>query len=155
MTQDFTTRLLARRDLAGLLALYRHLHDEPPLSPSDPGAIATWNALARDPAHLYMGSFIAQRLASACNAAVIPNLTRGGRPYAVIENVVTAPDHRRAGIGTATMQALIEVCVQRGCYKIMLMSAAGRPEAHAFYAALGFDADAKQAFVYKPSPNVS
>jgi xanthine dehydrogenase large subunit len=41
----------------------------------------------------------------------------------------------------------LERCWAEGCYKVMLMSAAQRPEAHRFYTSLGFDATAKQAFV--------
>jgi hypothetical protein len=38
----------------------------------------------------------------------------------------------------------------RLCYKVMLLSGAGRPEVHAFYESLGFDRDAKQAFIARP-----
>jgi hypothetical protein len=39
-----------------------------------------------------------------------------------------------------------QVKAEAGCYKIMLASG-HRSRAHAFYAALGFDAQAKQSFV--------
>jgi len=39
-----------------------------------------------------------------------------------------------------------QVKAEAGCYKIMLASG-HRSGAHAFYAALGFDAQAKQSFV--------
>ena len=35
---------------------------------------------------------------------VCENLTRGGRPFALVENIVCAPSHRRQGIGTALME---------------------------------------------------
>jgi hypothetical protein len=37
------------------------------------------------------------------------------------------------------------------CYKVMLMPGAGRHEIHACYEALGFDRDAKQAFIVRHS----
>jgi GNAT superfamily N-acetyltransferase len=83
----------------------------------------------------------------ACNAAVIPNLTRGARPYAVVENVVTDASQRRRGIGATVLRALLERCWQRRCYKVMLMSGMSRGEVHHFYEALGFSRTSKQAFV--------
>ena len=90
------------------------------------------------------------KVVASCVATVIPNLTLGARPYVVIENVITHPDYRRRGLGRALMQAILERCWRAGCYKVMLQSAAGRREAHAFYEAVGFDPNARQAFVARP-----
>jgi hypothetical protein len=40
-----------------------------------------WNGIMRDPGQIYLGAFIGDDLVAACNAAVVPNLTRGARPY--------------------------------------------------------------------------
>jgi len=143
------TRPLAYDDLAKLLALYDHLHRTDDPLPAQEQVEAIWVRILSDDSHLYMGGFLGETLISACNAVVVPNLTRGTRPYAVIENVVTHAEHRRTGAGTKVMRRLIDECIARGCYKIMLISSADRDSAHAFYESLGFDKKSKQAFVLK------
>jgi GNAT superfamily N-acetyltransferase len=140
-------RRLALEDLAGLLALYAELHPSDEALPPADQVHSIWRTLLDGPQYVYIGAFVEGRLVSACNATVIPNLTRGARPYALIENVVTHSEFRLRGYGKAAMEALMEICWSRGCYKIMLLSALQRAEAHGFYAALGFDPRAKQAFV--------
>jgi len=147
MSTDVLIRELRRDDLERLLSLYRQLHEQDDPLPERAQVAAHWETILRDPAQLYLGAFADGALVAACNAAVIPNLTRGARPYAVIENVVTAANYRRRGIGASVMRALLALCWARRCYKVMLMSAGGRAEIHAFYEALGFDKHAKQAFV--------
>lgn len=141
-------RRLETADLRALLDLYRQLHptDEP--LPHEIAEV-TWAHILSDASHIYLGAFVHEWLAAACNAVVVPNLTRGGRPYAVIENVVTDARFRRRGIGSELMRALVQCCWERDCYKVMLMSAAGRDEAHRFYTSIGFDGSSKQAFVMK------
>jgi GNAT superfamily N-acetyltransferase len=147
MADEVVIRALGREDLASLLSLYGHLHADDDALPPAERVAEIWDAIMSDPAHVYLGAFAGGELVSACNAAVIPNLTRGARPYAVIENVVTHADHRRRGIGARVMRALLDRCWERRCYKVMLMSGMRRAEIHAFYAALGFDKHGKQAFV--------
>jgi GNAT superfamily N-acetyltransferase len=67
----------------------------------------------------------------------------------VIENVVTHASYRRRGIGAKVIRTLVDLCWERGCYKIMLMSGVNRAQVHAFYESLGFDKSAKQAFSMK------
>jgi GNAT superfamily N-acetyltransferase len=62
---------------------------------------------------------------------------------------VTDAQFRRRGIGSALMRTLVERCWEHDCYKVMLMSAAARDEAHRFYTSIGFDGSSKQAFVMK------
>ena len=142
-------RTLAHGDLPKLLALYAHLHRADDPLPAQEQVEAIWGRILRDECHVYMGGFLGEMLVSACNAVVVPNLTRGARPYAVIENVVTHADHRRTSAGTKVMRRLIDECIARGCYKIMLMSSVDRASVHAFYESLGFDRKSKQAFVLK------
>lgn len=142
-------RKLVRNDLQGLLALYAHLHATDEALPCHEQVDAVWNQIMNDSNQLYFGGFVDDRLVSACNASVIPNLTRGGRPYAVVENVVTHADRRRQGVGTAVMKRLLDECTHRGCYKIVLMSSVSRTDAHQFYELLGFDKTSKQAFILK------
>jgi GNAT superfamily N-acetyltransferase len=144
---SIAVRELGHDDLEDLLALYAHLHESDDPLPERARVSALWDTLVRAPEHLYLGGFVDGVLVSACNAAVIANLTRGARPYAVVENVVTHADHRRRGVGRRVLRELLERCWAQGCYKVMLMSAMGRSGAHGFYEALGFEAGAKQAFV--------
>lgn len=146
MSTGCVVRELAAGELDALLRLYTHLHAQDAPLPAREVVEATWQRLLRDSAHLYMGGFVGEMLVAACNAALIPNLTRGARPYALIENVVCDAQHRRRGYAGGVMRAVIERCKAAGCYKVMLMSGLHRAEQHGFYDALGFQRS-KQAFV--------
>jgi len=147
MNNDTVIRDLVENDLAALLTLYGHLHpDDTPLPVSTDTAVL-WKSICADEHYVYIGAFVSGQLVSVCNAAVILNLTRNGRPYALVENVVTHPDYRRRGYGKRIMKRIFTVCGELNCYKIMLLSNALRTEAHAFYRSLGFDDDAKKAFI--------
>ncbi|MBW2313233.1 MAG: GNAT family N-acetyltransferase [Deltaproteobacteria bacterium] len=142
-------RELARDDLDPLLELYQQFgHDDGP--PVERAVLeATWREICDSPGVLHLGVFEGGALRAAAHASITPNLTRRAHPYAVVENVVTHEAHRRKGHGRRVMEALIDACRERGCYKIMLLSGTTRPEAHRFYEKLGFDRGAKQAFLYR------
>ena len=73
----------------------------------------------------------------------------GAMVLPVIENIVTHPDYRRTGLARQVLQAVVNECRKRSCYKIMLMSSVERSDAHALYEATGFDSTAKRAFVLR------
>ena len=89
-------------------------------------------------------------LAGSCTLALIPNLTRGGRPYGIIENVVTRADLRGRGIGTALMRHALELCWAQGCYKVMLQTGRKDEEIMRFYEGAGFQRGVKTGFVAYP-----
>jgi GNAT superfamily N-acetyltransferase len=146
---ELEIRTLGAGDLRALLELYESLHraDEP--LPERHELERRWDDICSNPALIYMGGFRDGALVSSCTAAVVPNLTRGARPWAVIENVVTRHDLRGQGLGSRVLQALLDRCWAAGCYKVMLQSAADREAAHRFYEANGFDPGAKQAFIIR------
>jgi GNAT superfamily N-acetyltransferase len=82
---------------------------------------------------------------------LVPNLTRGAAPYAVIENVVVDAARRGTGLGKAIMAGTLDVAWEAGCYKVMLMTGSRRPSTHAFYKRCGFDGDEKTAYVAHPA----
>jgi GNAT superfamily N-acetyltransferase len=145
---SLAVRDLEAGDLEALLQLYRQLQHEDEPAPLE-RAKALWETIRADPAQIYMGGFVADELVSACCAVIVPNLTRGGRPYAVIENVVTDAHWRRKGVGREVLGTLVARCWQRGCYKVTLTSGLARGGAHEFYENVGFDRNAKQAFVIR------
>lgn len=124
--------------MPALLALYRHLHPaDPALTPDD--AVAIWRQQ-----RLYRGSEVFVGVAdgnvvATCTLVVIPNLTRGGMPYGLIENVVTAPAHRRRGHGQAVLRHAVESAWRAGCFKVMLMTGAKDPATLRFYENAGFE----------------
>ncbi|MGF0538153.1 GNAT family N-acetyltransferase [Agrobacterium sp. ES01] len=125
-------------DVDKLLTLYRELQpDDPELPVSD--AVARLEQLHRLPASGIFLGWIGAEPVTTCMLVVIPNLTRGGAPYALIENVVTANAYRRRGYGKLILQSAIEAAWQTGCYKVMLLTGSTRPETLAFYEAAGFE----------------
>jgi GNAT superfamily N-acetyltransferase len=130
-------------DLDGLLALYRALNPEdPPLSPEL--ARARLTSLLAMPGFVFVGALDGQ-LVSTATLFILPNLTRGGRPYGLIENVVSLTAHRGQGFGKAVVAAAVEAGRQADCYKVMLMTGRTDPSVHAFYRACGLEAS-KQGF---------
>ena len=80
------------------------------------------------------------RIVGSAALIIVPNLSRQGRPYAIIENIVVDTDVRGAGHGEKLVRYAIEEARKAGCYKLSLTSNKRRPNAHRFYERLGFQA---------------
>jgi len=85
-------------------------------------------------------------IVGTCYLNVIPNLTRGALPYAIIENVVTHPEFRRQGIGKALISHALNLAKSAGCYKVMLLTG-GDISVQKFYEKCGMQSGSKTAFV--------
>ncbi len=149
MGVDAAIRDLGRGDLDSLLEAYSDLHRKDDSLPARSEVERFWQEICADPRLIYLGTFDEPTLVATCTVAIVPNLTRGARPYAVIENVWTHPERRRQGLGSAVLQEGLSRCWAAGCYKVMLLSGAERGAAHAFYESNGFGKHAKQGFVVR------
>ncbi|MFD2264685.1 GNAT family N-acetyltransferase [Lacibacterium aquatile] len=128
-------RFATEADLPALLALCAELHpEEAPLSLTEAGE--RLRQLLRYPGS---GILLADGGVATCTLVVIPNLTRGGAPYALIENVVTLTAHRKHGHGRAILQAAIAKAWEAGCYKVMLLTGSKNPATLDFYKGAGFE----------------
>ncbi len=132
-----------REDLPSILELYKQLN---PLDGETENAEAIWAGIRSDGKIRYFVASDGGRAVAACFICIIPNLSRGGRPIAFIENVVTDAGHRRMGLGRKVMEMAVSFARKNGCYKAVLQSGNKRTEAHAFYEAIGFDGTSKKAF---------
>jgi N-acetylglutamate synthase-like GNAT family acetyltransferase len=83
-----------------------------------------------------------------CYLNIIPNLTRSASSYAVIENVVSHPDIRRQGIGSALISNALEIAKGKGCYKVMLLTGRDK-EVQKFYESCGMESGTKTAFIVR------
>lgn len=120
-----------------LLALYGELHpDDPP--PDHDLARRSWQAIEAQNGRTILVAESAFAVVGTVDCMVLPNLTRGGRPFMLIENVVVSGSARRSGVGAALMDAAATLAAAVDCYKIQLMSRADRQAAHAFYESRGF-----------------
>ncbi|MDF2390832.1 GNAT family N-acetyltransferase [Aeromonas sp. 2MA4] len=89
------------------------------------------------------------QLAATCQLGVIPTLTNGGRPFGIIEHVITAARFRRQGLSQKVLEQALAIAWQQDCYKVMLLSGEGRESAHRLYEKLGFKAGIEKGFVIK------
>lgn len=136
---DLTIRAAGRADLPALLELYGHLDAADVRCPDDKAEAILERFGAYAGSAILMG-FIAGKAVTSCTIVVIPNLTRGGTPYALIENVVTSADSRNRGWGRAILKAAVDHAWDAACYKAMLMTGSRKPSTLAFYEAAGFEA---------------
>ena len=143
-----TTRPATLDDYEELMRLYTHLHaDDQPLDESF-GRKELATIIDRSGLELLVLEHEG-RLVATIYLNIIPNLTRAGRPYAVIENVVVDSLARQQGFGRQIMDATLEKAWAAGCYKVMLMTGVTNPNSHGFYRACGFSSDAKTAYLIR------
>lgn len=141
-----TVRLLTQADTKQVMALYHHLVGDQRLADA-----AAFAGLLDHPGTSVVGAFSAETLMAMATLHVLPNVTQAGRPYALVENVVTHSGHRGAGHGRRAMEAVIDAAWAADCYKIMLLT--GRTaEARGFYEKLGFGAEEKWGMTIRRVP---
>ncbi len=142
-----TTRAATESDLPSLLALLGQLNPEDPaLTPAD--AARVWREIAAQPGRTVLVAELDGAVVGTADCAVIANLTRGGRPLMVLENIVVDAARRRRGVGARLLEAAVSIAETAGCYKVGLSSRKSRTEAHAFYEAAGFTASAEGYRLY-------
>lgn len=113
-----------------------------------PGEIA---AEAQDPIYLkafetieanpYNTLFVAElegRVVGTYQITILPGMAERGRIRAKIESVHVAPECRGRGIGAIMMRHALAVAAEKDVGLVELTSHKARPEAHRFYAGLGF-----------------
>lgn len=147
LTKDI--RELGAHELSALLSLYRFLHAQDDPLPVDSTVEAVWSEALANARCRYFGGFEGEALVSSCTIMIIPNLTRGCRPYGVIENVVTHGAHRKRGWGKALLARALAFAWEQQCYKVMLMTGRKDEATLRFYTSAGFDMHGKQAFIAK------
>jgi ribosomal protein S18 acetylase RimI-like enzyme len=136
--EPHTLRRAIEADLNGLLDLYRYLNPRDPWPDPDRSKIA-WAALLGSTNTTVYVAETGGRLVGSCTLIIVPNLTRGARPYGLIENVVTHAEARRRGIGHAVLKIALENAWAADCYKVMLMTGRKDEGTLKFYEAAGFE----------------
>ena len=87
------------------------------------------------------------RIAATCMLITAPNLLRGGRRHAFLENVVTHPQFRGRGHGRAVVEAALSHAWAQGCYHVMLQSGRKDPRVQRFYERCSFEPGLRIAYV--------
>jgi GNAT superfamily N-acetyltransferase len=140
-------RPASEADMPALLDLYAELlSDDPPLAPHT--ALEVWRVIEAQPGRTILVAQAAGPVVGTVDCAVLPNLTRGARPFMLLENVVVNAGYRRTGVGSALLEAAVRLAREAGGYKVQLLSLAERVTAHAFYESRGFRAVAQGYRLY-------
>ena len=66
------------------------------------------------------------------------------KPFGFMEDVFVEEEHRKSGIGTLLVNALIEEAKKRGCYKLIGTSRYERTKVHELYTRIGFKDHGKE-----------
>ena len=144
-----TIRLAACADLPALLQLYTHLTSHPDSMPENK-AEAIWAGYVAKGVRVFVSEADDQLVAS-CKLITVPNLTRGGRPYAFIENVETDAGHRQRGHGRAVVVAALDTAWREDCYKAMLLTGRSDDTIVSFYESCGFKRGLKNGYQAEPA----
>lgn len=88
-------------------------------------------------------------IAATCTLITAPNLLRGGRRHAFLENVVTHPELRGRGFGKSVVQTALAHAWAMDCHHVLMQSGRKDLRVHAFYEGLGFESGLRTAYVIR------
>ena len=143
ISANLAVRAAQPEDAAAIAALYRLLTGNPAVNvtPERLRAIA-----AHDDHHL----LAAEMKGKVCGTIMLTfcmDAMFGEQPFTVVENVIVDPECRGCGIGAALFAQAETMSIARMSSKIMLLSAAERTDAHAFFERIGYAGDKKRGFI--------
>ncbi len=139
-------RQLTQDDFADAGALYATLTGDTPIADH-----VQFQQVLQHPGTSVWGAEHADHIVSIATLHLLPNMTYGGRPYGLIENVVTLHSHRGQGFARQVMDAITEFAWDHNAYKLMLLTGTSAG-AKGFYQRLGFADDQKFGMVKRRVP---
>ena len=142
-------RHIQKHEMKELLSLYKYLNEDDPELGDNRQMYELWEDILNDPGQHYLVTEVDGKLVSSCVLVIIKNLTRGARPYAIIENVVTHENYRNKGYGTRLLKEAQEIAKENGCYKVMLLTGSKKEETLNFYEKAGFSRGLKTGFIIR------
>ena len=124
--------------------MYKHLNpDDPDLKGTD-YINKLWEEIFSDPNRYYI---VVEE--ESCILIIINNLTRSGRPFGLIENVVTNKEYGKKGYGTAILHKAVEIARENNCYKVVLLTGRKEESVLRFYERAGFEKGIKTGFIMR------
>ena len=139
-------REAVQEDLFELLNLYLSLHEKE--IPEDSLHLQqVWSEMISDQHHHVIVKEVEGRIVSSCICVIIPNLTRGVRPYALIENVVTREEDRGKGYASSCLEYAKQIAKEGNCYKMMLLTGSKNASTQNFYKGVGYNSEDKTAYI--------
>lgn len=139
-------RLAVKEDIGDLLRLCSQFKNDP-IPEITPELLKMWEEMLAAPYYHVWVAVKDQCVVSSLVLLIIPNLTHGQRPYAVIENVITDKEFRNRGLASQLLSAARETARGQGCYKIMLMTGSKAESTLRLYEKAGYNRNDKTAFI--------
>ena len=139
-------REIVESDYAGLMKLYMQLHNNP-FPEKDNSMAELWNRILKDKDHHIIVAQEDGEIVSSCVCVIIPNLTHGQRPYALIENVITHEAYRKKGLATACLNYARKIAEKENCYKMMLLTGSKEESTLKFYEKAGYNRNDKTGYI--------
>lgn len=142
MSEELRVRSARAEDLPALVRLLADdplgaTRERPTEAPSERYRRA-FAAIDADPAHELRVVEVEGVVAGCLQLSFLPHLTYEGGWRAQVEGVRVDPTLRGRGLGRVLFEDVIARARARGCHLVQLTTDARRPEALAFYEALGF-----------------
>jgi len=107
-------------------------------------------SIVDDPRNHIFAGVTEGSIVATCYLNIIPNITWGPAPYALIENVVTTKAHRRNGYGRKCIAHAIDYAFSvEGCFKVLLSSSQRNERTRAFYHSVGLEQSKDGYVIYK------
>jgi len=145
-------RLARPSDLSSLLALFEVSEVSAAVQPRE-RAESIWQETLAHPGVQVFVSNDRDRIAATCMLVIAPNLLRSGRRHGFLENVVTHPELRRRGHGSAVVLAALGHAWAADCHHVLMQSGRADPGVHAFYEGRGFRPGLRVAYgAIRPTP---
>ena len=138
MKQELDIQPIGDAKMPGLASLYRYLH------PQDPAmavvtARMTLRQTAAEAGSAVLVGFLEDRPVTTCAMVVVPSGQRGGKPSALIENIVTHPAQRRMGYGTQVLSAALALAWRAGCFRATVLTTSLDDAPPGFFLSAGFE----------------
>jgi GNAT superfamily N-acetyltransferase len=137
-------RRATEADLPAIVAL---LADDPlagpredPSPPLAAGYLAAFAAIDADEKQLLAVAVDGGQVIGTLQLTFIAGISRKGALRGLIEAVRIAKDRRSTGLGQQMVEWAVAECRRRGCALVQLTSDNHRPDAHRFWARMGFEA---------------
>ena len=139
-----TIRIATEQDITRILELYRDMtittsRAELARLPSPDDCRRVFAEISDSPGHELVVAEEDGEVIGTLVLLIVPNLSHGALPWALVENMVVDRQHRRSGVGRLLIDYATTRAQGAGCYKIVLSSNKKRPGAHRFYRTVGFE----------------